>query len=537
MKKIFVSILLSFFVTYLHSQGVIKNIDTEDFPLVSLCVQSFNPDTLAKESFHIFEDKKDGKETKLSRIEITPSSSITEKSNVLFLWDLRGEKRLVLDFLNDYFLGKMKVSPQNESLKANVAVFRRDETKTMVCRPLLSSFTNDIKDVWQNVIKEGEKELKDYSSSIDILWTLEQAVNIIGTQPTNEAKAIILFVVGSIDTGIDATPILNIAKEKRIQLYIVNIDGKEQDENISRTMSTRTYGMFLNVKANDAINARDKKRNECQKDEKGNPIINNAHPFWFSECEVIDTWINNLPKRWVGITYNLSFTSNYERIGQSKELRLELGQDVLNHRYDIPGFSLGVWIKSHIILFIILIVLALALIGVGTFFLIRYLRGRAADKKETEEQIVEERKRLKAEQDTLRRRLELTESEQKRKQELEIRKDKKQKRQEYLSSIRMLMKSKNIKLRLLVLSMSGSFEYIIDEPETTIGTAEDNGVVLDDTTVSRHHALLYFNGEAFGIKDLKSTNGVVMNGFKVEDLKLRNGDSVSLGKTTLKVYF
>jgi len=537
MKKIFTSIVFSFFVTYLHSQGVIKNIDTDNFPVVSICMQSNNPDTLVKENIHIFEDKKEGKDTKLSKIEIIPSSSVTEKSNILFLWDLRGEERLVLDLLNDFLLGEMRLSPQNENLKVNVAVFRRDENKAMVCRPLLSSFTNDIKDVWQNVIKEGEKELKDYSSSIDILWTLDQAINIIGTQPANEAKAIVLFVVGSVDTGIDATPILNVAKEKRIQLYIVNIDGKEQDENVSRNMSMRTYGMFLNVKSDEAIKARDKKRYECQKDDKGNPIIDNAHPFWFSECEIINSWIINLPKRWDGITYNLSFTSNYERIGQSKDLKIELGQDVLSHRYDIPGFSLGVWIKSHVILFIILLILALTLIGVGAFFLIRYLRDRAADKKETEEQIEEERKRLKAEQDTLRRKLELAESEQKRKQELEIRKDKNQKRQEYLSSIRLLMKSKNIKLRLLVSSMTGSFEYIIDEPETTIGTAEDNDVVLDDTTVSRHHALLYFNGEAFGIKDLKSTNGVVMNGFKVEDLKLRNGDSVSLGKTTLKVYF
>lgn len=527
MKKIFASIVFSFFVTYLHSQGVIKNIDTENFPVVSICVQSYNPDTLTKERIHIFEDEKNRKETKLSQIEIVSSTTETEKSNVLFLWN---EDDVVLELLDDFLSGIKILSPQNDNLKINVAVIHRNEKDSMIYKPMFSSFTNDIDGAWQKVIAEGEKDLKDYSSSLDIYWAIDKAINQISAQPADEAKAIFIFAVGNIYSGIDITQLLNVAKDKRTNIYIINIDGKEPDENISRNISMRTYGMFLTLNSDDAIRTKDKRKSEC-------PQKDNTHPFWFSESEIINSWVINLPKRWNGISYNLSFTSNYERIGQSKELRLELGQDVLSHRYDIPGFSLGVWIKSHIVLFIILLILVLALIGVGAFFLIRYLRDRAADKKEAEEQIEEERKRLKAEQDTLRRKLELAESEQKRKQEQEIRKDKNQKRQEYLSSIRALMKSKNIKLRLLVSSMTGSFEYIIDEPETTIGTAEDNNVVLDDTTVSRHHALLYFNGEAFGIKDLKSTNGVVMNGFKVEDLKLRNGDSVSLGKTTLKVYF
>ena len=85
--------------------------------------------------------------------------------------------------------------------------------------------------------------------------------------------------------------------------------------------------------------------------------------------------------------------------------------------------------------------------------------------------------------------------------------------------------------------MTGSYEYMMKSPEVTIGTAEDNMIVIEDRTVSRHHAILYFNGEYFGIKDRKSTNGIVMNGFKMTDMKLRNGDSVSLGNAMIKIYF
>ena len=137
----------------------------------------------------------------------------------------------------------------------------------------------------------------------------------------------------------------------------------------------------------------------------------------------------------------------------------------------------------------------------------------------------------------MRRKLELAESERIRRQEQDYSNEKKQKRQEYLYSIKSIMRSKNIRLRLLVSTMSSSHEYVIDKPETTLGASDDNDVVLKDGTVSRHHALLYYNGETFGIRDLNSTNGIVMNGFKVKDLLLRNGDTVSLGKTTIKVYF
>lgn len=534
MKKIIASIIFSVSVTCLHSQGVIKSIDTKNFPEVSLCVQSYNPDTLAKENIHIFEE---GKSVNLSHFDIINPSNVTEKSNILFLWDLRGEDRLVLELLNDYLEGLTIVSPQNEKIKFNVAVFRRDENKEMRWEPLLNSFSSDIDNLWHMVISEGEKELKDYSSSIDLRWTLEQAINLIGMQPVDEAKAIFLFNVGHIDTGIDATHLINIAKERRIQLYIINIDGNEQDENICRNLSMRSYGTFLNVYTQAAFTENTKRREMCPKNENGSPIRDSSHPFMYAESEVLLSLINNLPKRWDGMTYNFSFVSNFEKVGQTKPLKIEIGQDVINISYDIPGFSLGAWIKMHVLWFIIIIVLVVLLVSVGSFFIIRYLRNRAAEKKEAKEKREAERQRLRSEQETLRRKLELAESERIRRQEQDYSNEKKQKRQEYLYSIKSIMRSKNIRLRLLVSTMSSSHEYVIDKPETTLGASDDNDVVLKDGTVSRHHALLYYNGETFGIRDLNSTNGIVMNGFKVKDLLLRNGDTVSLGKTTIKVYF
>ena len=234
----------------------------------------------------------------------------------------------------------------------------------------------------------------------------------------------------------------------------------------------------------------------------------------------------------------MTFQSNYdERINQDAQIDLTLGDETFGSSYRIPGSTLGLWIKGHLVLFIVLLIVSLPAIGIGMFFLIRYLRDVAADKKEERDRIEAERKKLKSEQEALRRKLDLAESEQRRRLDKEVALKKQTERNEKLASLNALMCAKNIRARVLIITMSGANEKIITSAETTIGSAEGNTIIVNDPTVSRHHAVLYFDGEKFGIRDLKSTNGIVMNGFKIEDMKLRNGDSVSLGNTTLKIYF
>jgi len=69
----------------------------------------------------------------------------------------------------------------------------------------------------------------------------------------------------------------------------------------------------------------------------------------------------------------------------------------------------------------------------------------------------------------------------------------------------------------------------IDRPVLTIGRGLDNDLVLDDQQVSRHHAELRQVGGKVCIRDLKSTNGTMVNGKRVVECVLGNGDNLSLG--------
>ena len=63
-----------------------------------------------------------------------------------------------------------------------------------------------------------------------------------------------------------------------------------------------------------------------------------------------------------------------------------------------------------------------------------------------------------------------------------------------------------------------------------IGRANVNDVIINDTSVSREHALLLVeNGGVVTIRDLNSANGTFVNGVKITEENLSEGDEVKLG--------
>lgn len=71
-------------------------------------------------------------------------------------------------------------------------------------------------------------------------------------------------------------------------------------------------------------------------------------------------------------------------------------------------------------------------------------------------------------------------------------------------------------------------EYVV-----TVGRQGDSTIVLADPNVSRQHAEVRPAGEGFVVVDLGSTNGTRVNGAKVAEHQLRDGDEVRFGNTVV----
>lgn len=75
--------------------------------------------------------------------------------------------------------------------------------------------------------------------------------------------------------------------------------------------------------------------------------------------------------------------------------------------------------------------------------------------------------------------------------------------------------------------------FFLTHSVTVVGRASDVDLRLNDPGVSRRHAEIRQEGGEFVVVDLGSTNGIRLNQAPVARQRLRNGDRVEVGSTTL----
>jgi FHA domain-containing protein len=77
--------------------------------------------------------------------------------------------------------------------------------------------------------------------------------------------------------------------------------------------------------------------------------------------------------------------------------------------------------------------------------------------------------------------------------------------------------------------------FVVDGRPLTIGRGPDNGLVLQDSRASRHHARIYGRQGALLLADLGSTNGSWVNDRRIQEIALGEGDEIRIGDTVLVV--
>ncbi|MHB8779770.1 MAG: FhaA domain-containing protein [Candidatus Geothermincolia bacterium] len=77
----------------------------------------------------------------------------------------------------------------------------------------------------------------------------------------------------------------------------------------------------------------------------------------------------------------------------------------------------------------------------------------------------------------------------------------------------------------------------VQNSEATIGRGAGNDIVIADPRVSRSHAVIAVRPEGLVLRDLHSTNGTTINGHRVEEGLLDDGDVIGFGDTSFQVEF
>ncbi|MDD5167794.1 MAG: FHA domain-containing protein [Syntrophales bacterium] len=76
-------------------------------------------------------------------------------------------------------------------------------------------------------------------------------------------------------------------------------------------------------------------------------------------------------------------------------------------------------------------------------------------------------------------------------------------------------------------------EIPLEKDLTTIGRREDNDIIVDNQSVSGHHAQILREEDSFFIEDLSSLNGTFVNGYKITKFELFKDDKILIGLHTL----
>jgi pSer/pThr/pTyr-binding forkhead associated (FHA) protein len=78
--------------------------------------------------------------------------------------------------------------------------------------------------------------------------------------------------------------------------------------------------------------------------------------------------------------------------------------------------------------------------------------------------------------------------------------------------------------------------FLLDVDLVTAGRHPDSEIFLDDVTVSRRHAEFRRDADGYAVSDVGSLNGTYVNRDRIDEVRLKDGDEVQIGKYRL-VFF
>lgn len=87
------------------------------------------------------------------------------------------------------------------------------------------------------------------------------------------------------------------------------------------------------------------------------------------------------------------------------------------------------------------------------------------------------------------------------------------------------------KCRIVTHSREGRKEWVFNHGFVTIGSMDDNNLVIQDETVSRYHAQISQENNAYIIRDLGSTNGTFVNQVRIREAFLIPGCLLRFGSS------
>ena len=508
MRRIFLFLLSLSVAIVANAQlqrGLKGDFNTDNFPKVSFVWNTPSPEVLDKSQFVLTEDGKNV-DFEVSALSADEKGMSCDKS-ILFLWEdmasHSGQYGFTKQLLNDFFGGTSFGSGD----KLSVAVFNRKKDGRDILQTITDGFETDPSSVADAVNSYGPSKERygTYPLQSDLYLAISSGIELLKKEPSNRLGVIVVITAGlnvkAPGASTEMATVRQTAIDAGIPIYVVKYPAFGDAPEVN-TLAESTYGQHVSTK--DAGQAEN----------------------------YLNDFYQNFERRGYGNDYQITFTSTAKKDGKLHNIGLKVDKVDQNiPAFTSPDMTFGEWISENLILFIVLVVVAIALIVLAVWLIRNSIKKRNRRIADSEAALQSEIQRSNQAMNELQQRHEM----EKQQREAEAALKAKTENEARLAD---LMHTKNMYPRLQCQVGGMSFAYTMDKPHLTLGRDKNNDVVLVAGTVSGFHAEINFDGTAFQIVNKSQTysQGIIVNGQFYQQYTLKNGDMIGLGEALVSFY-
>jgi hypothetical protein len=508
---------------------IVGKVDKTEFPQLEFILHDRNPELSKINDFQFFENI-DGKKVKLDSVSLELVKDTTDYSKqnkcVLIMIEALYHKDRY-EQVRTFFqaLENSIVEIVNKGDKVKVVAFSLRDGSTNILKPVTSKFTDDVDEIIQE-IEEYKINYNVYTKKpvSDIMGALEEGIDLLVDQDNTFPKSILLLSEERKNTyaTLTANDITEKAKSKDIVINTIKYNRSGYHQYVEPTLSKETYGLSKVLLSS-----------------AGTSKSSNPSKVSESEDAIIDILKNSVQKA-SGNKYLIALTiSDVTKDGLDKKIIIKQvdSENEITLTYTAPGNWIIFQFQKNLLLasgvsFLLLLLLV---------FVIWWI----VDRKKKHKIILEQNKR----------RQEQIDKEQEaeilmQKQEISAMQEKQEQRinSEQLTQQNALKKSEELKLigqmqelgAFPILKYSdtkNSARYEINTPITTVGRdAKSNKICIPNSNISRNHFSIIFSNNKYSVVDNNSTNGMIINGYKLKEVELKNGDIIEIADVTFTFY-
>tara|TARA_B110000977_G_scaffold196530_1_gene277069 strand:+ start:1200 stop:2798 length:1599 start_codon:yes stop_codon:yes gene_type:complete len=520
------------FLSFLNLEGQV-NVNSEveliNYPSISFDISNRNPNFKTENNYDFFKISGSNEvlidSISIAQVKDTINYSKKNKCVLILVESINNVQRI--EQVNTFFRALENSIPKfvNPGDQIQIASFHLRQDNTRIINLLHTDFTDDIKVLKDAIKKYDASKNRETKVVSEIPGAILEGIDLLVEVPKDYSKSILLLSeerTNKYSTQKTFVNVIKIAQEKEIVINTIKYNRSDYRQHTNPILATETYGESKVLE----LSRGNLKKTNLKKQSQAETLISSI--------------LNNVVRRSKGTMAKATlFLDDVYNDGSEQQILVKELNSPHNNEfiYNAPGnWYFGQFQKNPLPTISVSILLIILIILITKKIKTTQKANKLKLLIEAEEQ---KKNNLKQQTEILNQ-----------KKEIDSIKNLEQDRKNNLNAAQ-LLKDKNNKEAKLIQEMkalgdfpilkfsdsknSDSFE--INKPFMSFGRdKKSNDIHISNVNISRTHFSIVFKTSNYMVLDNDSTNGMIINGYKLKNSPLKHGDIIEIADATFTFY-